>query len=163
MWVKRKGCGELTALISESNMETVNAVPQANGCVKYSSWSSTSSSSISKYWTFWSKAETNNLHNSCKSKLLRGWGVGKCHNLVRFEIPITFSQFIQILKIWMYRRHSQKGKVMIRIASFVIRLQKSLKSHSLVPLKMRKEQQGDWAPTVLWRPPDITVSGIVVD
>lgn len=28
-----------------------------------------------------------------------GLGVGKCHNLVRFEIPITFSQFIQILKI----------------------------------------------------------------
>lgn len=42
---------QLTALIRESNTLTANAVPQANGWVRYSSVSGSSSSSWSKNWT----------------------------------------------------------------------------------------------------------------
>lgn len=48
---------ELTALIRESSTLTAKAVPQANGWVRYSSVSGSSSSSWSRNWTFESFTE----------------------------------------------------------------------------------------------------------
>lgn len=74
----------LTALMRESNTLTANAVPHANGCVRYSSVSGSSSSSWSKNWTFESFTENNN-----KNQIIRCFWV---------------------TSMWPYTLHSQKEK-----------------------------------------------------
>lgn len=68
---------------------------------------------------------------------------------LRLGVPIIFSKYVQILRIWIYRGHSAKKKVITRIALFFCPTkipEKPFFGH----VENERGQERDWVVTSTW-------------